>query len=355
MRLARVTIAEEIGSDYVRTAAAKGLPRRKVLRQATRPSYAPVASLIGAWVPTFVTNMVLVEFVFFIPGFLGLSRRAFGQAPRTLVPNEPIGHIDIVDGASARAVDGGADRARQRAGRRRARRARPAGAREPDDLSARRRDGDPRRALATAQRHLAVERPARGLRAAGAVDGVAAGQQPLIVLLGELGEARRLVDRVADHRVLEARLGADVAGHDRAAGDADGGVQPAVELRRGGRAACARTASARRAWSSCGTGAPNTHSAASPSNLLTMPPRSWTSATTTWKNALSSATTRSGLSRWASCGGADDVDEQRRDLARLAAELDAAARAPRARRRSRPGGRRGRAAARARAGRRPCR
>ena len=48
---------------------------------AVRPSYAPVASLIGAWVPTFVTNMVLVEFVFFIPGFLGLSRRAFGQAP----------------------------------------------------------------------------------------------------------------------------------------------------------------------------------------------------------------------------------------------------------------------------------
>ena len=38
MRLARVAIADEIHSDYVRTAAAKGLPRRKVLRQATRPS-----------------------------------------------------------------------------------------------------------------------------------------------------------------------------------------------------------------------------------------------------------------------------------------------------------------------------
>ncbi len=97
MRLARVTIADELASDYVRTAAAKGVSRRKVLRRhAVRPSYAPVASLIGAWVPTFVTNMVLVEFVFFIPGFLGLSRRAFGQAPSALVANEPIGHIDIV-------------------------------------------------------------------------------------------------------------------------------------------------------------------------------------------------------------------------------------------------------------------
>ena len=75
MRLARPAIREEIDSDYVRTAAAKGLPRREVLRRhAARPSYASVASLVGAWVPTFVTNMVLVEFVFFIPGFLGLSQ-----------------------------------------------------------------------------------------------------------------------------------------------------------------------------------------------------------------------------------------------------------------------------------------
>src|SRR3954453_1220714 len=45
MRLARVSIPEEIGSDYVRAAAAKGLPQRTVIRHATRPSYASVASL----------------------------------------------------------------------------------------------------------------------------------------------------------------------------------------------------------------------------------------------------------------------------------------------------------------------
>jgi peptide/nickel transport system permease protein len=95
MRLARPVIRDEIESDYVRTAAAKGLTRREVLRQAARPSYSSVASLVGAWVPTFVINMVLVEFVFFIPGFLGLSRRAFGQAESSLVPHEPLGHIDI--------------------------------------------------------------------------------------------------------------------------------------------------------------------------------------------------------------------------------------------------------------------
>jgi len=64
-------------------------------RHAARPGYVSVAALIGVWVPTFVTNMVLVEFVFFIPGFLGLSRRAFGQAESSLVPHEPLGAYDI--------------------------------------------------------------------------------------------------------------------------------------------------------------------------------------------------------------------------------------------------------------------
>ncbi|MGZ8650006.1 MAG: ABC transporter permease subunit, partial [Solirubrobacteraceae bacterium] len=69
MRLARPAILEAIDSDYVRTATAKGLPRRQVIRRhAARPSHVSVASLVGVWVPTFVTNMVLVEFVFFIPG-----------------------------------------------------------------------------------------------------------------------------------------------------------------------------------------------------------------------------------------------------------------------------------------------
>ncbi len=96
MRLAQAAILEEIDSDYVRTAAAKGLSRREVIRRhAARPGYVSVASLIGVWVPTFVTNMVLVEFVFFIPGFFGPSRRAFGQAPSAMRKHDPIGTIDI--------------------------------------------------------------------------------------------------------------------------------------------------------------------------------------------------------------------------------------------------------------------
>jgi peptide/nickel transport system permease protein len=82
MRLTQGTMLDELDSDYVRTARAKGLTRRRVIRRhAGRPAYAGIASLSGVWVPSFVTNMVLVEFVFFVPGFFGQTKRALGQIP----------------------------------------------------------------------------------------------------------------------------------------------------------------------------------------------------------------------------------------------------------------------------------
>jgi len=73
---------EVLESDYVRSAAAKGLSQRCIVRHhAAPPAYLSVASLLGTWVPSFVTNMVLVEFVFFVPGFFGQTKRALGQIP----------------------------------------------------------------------------------------------------------------------------------------------------------------------------------------------------------------------------------------------------------------------------------
>jgi peptide/nickel transport system permease protein len=80
MRLMQAGMLEVLDTDYVRAAAARGVSRRRVVRRhAAPPSYATVASLIGTWIPTFVTNMVLVEFVFFVPGFFGQTKRALGQ------------------------------------------------------------------------------------------------------------------------------------------------------------------------------------------------------------------------------------------------------------------------------------
>ena len=82
LRLTLALSADTMGEDYVRTAAAKGVPHAKVVRRhAGPPTFVSVASLLGASGPLMVTNMVLVEFVFTIPGFFRHLKRALGQAP----------------------------------------------------------------------------------------------------------------------------------------------------------------------------------------------------------------------------------------------------------------------------------
>jgi peptide/nickel transport system permease protein len=82
LRLTLALAVDTMGEDYVRTAAAKGIPHATVVRRhAGPPTYVSVASLLGASAPFMVTNMVLVEFVFTIPGFFRHLKRALGQAP----------------------------------------------------------------------------------------------------------------------------------------------------------------------------------------------------------------------------------------------------------------------------------
>ena len=82
LRLTLALAVDTMGEDYVRTAAAKGVPHATVVRRhAGPPTYVSVASLLGASAPFMITNMVLVEFVFTIPGFFRHLKRALGQAP----------------------------------------------------------------------------------------------------------------------------------------------------------------------------------------------------------------------------------------------------------------------------------
>jgi peptide/nickel transport system permease protein len=89
----RLTLAlshETMGEDYVRTAAAKGLPHTEVVRRhAGPPTYVSVASLVSASAPLTITNVVLVEYVFAIPGFFRHMRRALGQVPNWPPPKVP--------------------------------------------------------------------------------------------------------------------------------------------------------------------------------------------------------------------------------------------------------------------------
>jgi len=68
-RVARASLIDVLGNDYVRTATAKGLPRRRVLGQhALRNALLPVVTIIGAQVAFMLSGAVLTETVFAWPG-----------------------------------------------------------------------------------------------------------------------------------------------------------------------------------------------------------------------------------------------------------------------------------------------
>jgi peptide/nickel transport system permease protein len=81
----RITVGltrEAEDEEYLRTALAKGLSHRAAIgRHAAPAAYASVASWVGSAVPFVVLNVVIVEFVFSVPGFFRHTWRAFGKAP----------------------------------------------------------------------------------------------------------------------------------------------------------------------------------------------------------------------------------------------------------------------------------
>jgi peptide/nickel transport system permease protein len=85
----RATVAlvrEELGSDHVRTARAKGVPTADVfLRHAAPPTFVGNAGLVWGLAPTIITNLVLVEWVFSVPGFFFNTKRALGKADPPVV------------------------------------------------------------------------------------------------------------------------------------------------------------------------------------------------------------------------------------------------------------------------------
>lgn len=80
MRMMRATLAETMDEDFVRTAYGKGVTPARVLRRHAVPAAsAPVISLIGVSMGTIITNAILLEFTFSIPGIFSLMTRALGE------------------------------------------------------------------------------------------------------------------------------------------------------------------------------------------------------------------------------------------------------------------------------------
>jgi oligopeptide transport system permease protein len=68
-RLMRGSALEVLGSPYIRTARAKGLPLRTImLRHALRPTLLPLVSFLGPAIAGIITGSIVIETVFALPG-----------------------------------------------------------------------------------------------------------------------------------------------------------------------------------------------------------------------------------------------------------------------------------------------
>jgi peptide/nickel transport system permease protein len=68
-KLARTSLLETLGTDYVRTARAKGLPERVVLyRHAFRNGLLPLITVAASFLPALITGSIVIETIFSLNG-----------------------------------------------------------------------------------------------------------------------------------------------------------------------------------------------------------------------------------------------------------------------------------------------
>jgi ABC-type dipeptide/oligopeptide/nickel transport system permease component len=85
-RVARSSMLNVLGEDYIRTARAKGIGGSAVLwRHALRNAMIPVATVVGLYLGTMLGNSVLTEIVFNRPGLGKLLLGALGQRDYTML------------------------------------------------------------------------------------------------------------------------------------------------------------------------------------------------------------------------------------------------------------------------------
>ena len=79
-RVTRSALLEVLGEDYIRTARAKGMPRRIVLwRHALRNAMIPVLTILGLQFAFLLAGTIIIENVFYLPGLGRLAFQAITQ------------------------------------------------------------------------------------------------------------------------------------------------------------------------------------------------------------------------------------------------------------------------------------
>jgi peptide/nickel transport system permease protein len=97
MRMMRASLGETLREDFVRTAHGKGLsPARVMRRHAVPAASAPVISLVGVTMGTIVTNAILLEHSFSIPGIFSLMTNGLAEADLPVIEGVAIAGAALV-------------------------------------------------------------------------------------------------------------------------------------------------------------------------------------------------------------------------------------------------------------------
>jgi peptide/nickel transport system permease protein len=79
-RVTRSALLDVLNEDYIRTARAKGMPRRAVLwRHALRNAMIPVLTILGLQLAFLIAGTIIIENVFYLPGLGRLVFQAITQ------------------------------------------------------------------------------------------------------------------------------------------------------------------------------------------------------------------------------------------------------------------------------------
>jgi peptide/nickel transport system permease protein len=88
MRMVRATMLDVLNLDYVRTARAKGVPRRRVIRKhALRNALIPVITVVGFEVGVLIGGAAVVEIIFGLPGVGYTLLNAISQRDYPVIQN----------------------------------------------------------------------------------------------------------------------------------------------------------------------------------------------------------------------------------------------------------------------------
>jgi peptide/nickel transport system permease protein len=99
-RMTRASVAEALDEDFIRTARAKGVAEKRVMRRhALRAALPPVLGLASVSMALMVTNVVLIEPAFRLPGFFRQADIGQFRGEQSHVPSQDVVQALVLEAA----------------------------------------------------------------------------------------------------------------------------------------------------------------------------------------------------------------------------------------------------------------